>query len=67
VAAAAVTAVTAVIKDAYDSRGAVAVIVAGKTWSVPQVITPFPGRQFQIAVPSKKQALQLYRTLLPPT
>jgi hypothetical protein len=66
VPAADVAAVTAVIKQAYDSRGALAVNVAGKTWSAPEVLAPFPGRQFQIALPSRSQALQLYRILVPP-
>ena len=45
---------------------ALAVNVAGKTWSAPEVLAPFPGRQFQIALPSRSQALQLYRLLVPP-
>jgi hypothetical protein len=60
-------AVTAVIKQAYDARGALAVNVAGKTWSAPQVLQPFSGRQFQISLPSKNQALQLQRILVPPS
>jgi hypothetical protein len=67
VPAADVAAVTAVIKQAYDARGALAVNVVGKTWSAPQVLQPFPGRQFQIALPSRTQALQLYRILVPPS
>ncbi len=67
VPAADVGAVTAVITQAYDSRGAVDVSVAGKTWAVPQVIKPFPGRQFQIFLPSRNQARQLRHILLPPS
>lgn len=67
VPAANVAAVTAVIKQAYDSRGALAVNVDGKTWSAPQVLQPFPGQQFQIALPSRNQALRLYRILVPPS
>jgi hypothetical protein len=59
-----VAAVTAVIKQAYDARGALAVNVDGKIWSAPQVLQPFPGQQLQIALPSRKQALQLYRILV---
>jgi hypothetical protein len=60
-----VAAVTAVIKQAYDSRGAVDISVAGKTWADPEVIKPFPGQQFEIALPSSNQAQQLYRLLVP--
>jgi len=60
-----VASVTAVIKRAYDVRGAVAVKVAGKTWEAPQVDTPFPGQQLEISLPSKSQALRLYRILVP--
>jgi hypothetical protein len=63
VPAADVAAVTAVIKQAYDSRGAVGISVAGKLWQAPQVLTPFPGQQFQISLLSRKQALQLRRVL----
>jgi len=66
VPAADVAAVTAAIKQAYDSRGALAVNVAGVTWSAPQVLQPFSGRQLQIALPSRTQALQLYRILVRP-
>ena len=67
VPAADVAAVTAVITQAYDSRGAIAISVAGKTWSAPEVIKPFLGRQFQIVVPSRNQFLQLQRILVPPS
>jgi len=67
VPAADVAAVTAVITRAYDSRGAVGISVAGKTWTAPQVAGPFPGRQLQIALPSRSQALRLYRILVPPS
>ena len=65
VPAADVASVTVVIKEAYDARGALAVNVAGKTWAAPQVDAPFPGRQLQISLPSKNQALRLYRILVP--
>jgi hypothetical protein len=65
VPAADVAAVTAVIKQAYDVRGALAVIVAGKTWEAPQVDTPFPGQQFPISLPGRSQALDLHRILVP--
>ncbi len=58
-------AVTALITQAHDSRDALGVSAAGKLWQAPQVLTPFPGQQFQIAVLSRNQALQLYRILVP--
>jgi hypothetical protein len=61
-----VAAVTALIRRAYDSRDALGVSIAGKLWEAPQVDQPFPGRQLEIAVPSRSQALRLYRTLVPP-
>jgi hypothetical protein len=66
VPAADVAAVTAVITQAYDSRGAIDISVAGKTWAAPEVIKPFPGRQFQIVLHSMNQFLQLQRILVPP-
>lgn len=65
VPAADVAAVTAAIKRAYDAGGALAINIDNKTWEAPQVIQPFPGRQFQIALPSRSQAIQLYRILVP--
>lgn len=65
VSAADMAAVTAVIKQAYEVRGALAVNVAGKTWVAPQVDAPFTGQQLEISLPSKNQALQLYRILVP--
>ena len=67
VPAADVAAVTAVIKQAYDARGALAISVAGKTWTAPQVLQPFQGQQLQIALPIRNQALQLHRLLVPPS
>jgi hypothetical protein len=58
-------AVTALIARAYRSRDALGIIVAGKLWEAPQVIEPFPAQQMQIALPSRNQALQLYRILVP--
>jgi len=50
-----------------DMIAALGVSVAGKTWTAPQVANPFPGRQLQIALPSRNQALRLYRILVPPS
>ena len=65
VPAANVAAVSAVIKRAYDARGALAISVAGKTWEAPQVEQPFSGQRLEIGLPTRNQALQLYRTLVP--
>jgi hypothetical protein len=67
VPAADVAAVTAIIKQAYDSQAALVTIVAGKAWSAPQVQGPFPGRQLQIALLSENQADQLQHILVSPS
>jgi hypothetical protein len=59
-----VTAVTAVIRQAYDTGSAVGISVAGKLWQAPQVRTPFPGQHLQITLLSRNQALQLHRILI---
>ena len=63
--AADVTAVTAVVTTAYDSQGGVDFSVAGRTWALPKLLRPFRSRQLSIALPSKNQALQLHRLLVP--
>jgi hypothetical protein len=60
-----VAAVTAAIRQAYDSRNALGVSVAGKLWEAPQVARPFPGQQLGIALLSRHQAVQLHRILAP--
>jgi hypothetical protein len=60
-----VAAVTAVIRQAYDSGDAVGLSVAGKLWEAPQVRNPFPGQHLQITLLSRNQARQLYRMLVP--
>jgi hypothetical protein len=65
VPAADVATVTAAIRRAYDSRDALGVSVAGKLWEAPQIAGPFPGRQLEIALLSRNQALQLHRILIP--
>jgi len=62
--AADVTAATAVVTSAYDSRGAVDFSVAGRTWALPMVFRPFRSQQLSIALPSENQALQLHRLLV---
>jgi hypothetical protein len=54
---------TAVTMQAYDSRGALDISVASKTWALPTVTQPFTGGQFEILLPSRNQALQLQRKL----
>jgi hypothetical protein len=65
VPAAQVAAVTALITQAYDARGAVGVSVDGRLWQAAMVLEPFPGQQLQISLQSRDQALQLYRLLVP--
>jgi hypothetical protein len=60
-----VAAVTAVIRQAYDTGSAVGISVAGKLWQAPMVFKPFPGQQFQITLLSRNQAVQLHRILVP--
>lgn len=56
-------ALTAVTTTAYNAQGALAISVAGKSWALPTVARPFTGRQFQIPLSTRHQALQLQRTL----
>jgi hypothetical protein len=65
VPAADVAKVTAVIRQAYDTAGAVGISIAGKLWEAPRVVKPFPGQQLQISLLSRNQALQLHRMLVP--
>lgn len=60
-----VQAVTAIIKQAYDSKDAVGISVAGKLWQAPHVIRPFVGQHLQIVLLSRHQAVQLHRLLVP--
>jgi len=60
-----VAAVTALVMQAYDAHGALGVSVDGKLWQAAQIVQPFPGQQFQIALLTRNQALQLYRLLVP--
>lgn len=57
-------ALRAMTTKAYHSRDQLAIIAAGKTWAVPNVLSPFTG-SFEIPAQSSKQALQLQRTLVP--
>jgi len=64
--AADVAALTAVIRQAYDSGDAVGMSVAGKLWQAPQVRGGFNAlRAEQINLLSRIQAVQLYRLLVP--
>ena len=65
--AADVTALTALIRQAYDSGDAVGMSVAGKLWQAPQTRRKFNAlRAEQINLLSRTQASQLYRLLVPP-
>ena len=57
---------TAVSSQAYDSRGALGISVAGKTWALPPVMAPFTHGQFEIVVSSRNEFLQLQRILTSP-
>ena len=59
-----IAAVTAVIRQAYDTGSAVGISVAGKLWQAPQVFKPFPGQRLQITLLSRNQARQLHRILV---
>jgi hypothetical protein len=61
-----VPALTAVIRQAYDSGDAVGMSVAGKLWQAPQPRRKFIAlRAEQINLLSRNQAFQLYRLLVP--
>lgn len=64
--AADVPALTALIRQAYDSGDAVGMSVAGKLWQAPQLRHKFIAlRAEQINLLSRNQAVQLYRLLVP--
>jgi hypothetical protein len=64
--AADVAALTAAIRQAYDSGDALGMSVAGKLWQAPQTRRRFTAlRAEQINLFSREQALQLYRLLIP--
>ena len=64
--AADVPALTALIRQAYDSGDALGMSVAGKLWQAPQPLRKFAAlRAEQINLLSKNQASQLYRLLVP--
>jgi hypothetical protein len=61
-----VAALTALIRQAYDSGDAVGMSVAGKLWQAPQLRRKFIAlRAEQINLLSRTQAFQLYRLLVP--
>ena len=64
--AADVPALTALIRQAYDSGDALGMSVAGKLWQAPQPRRKFNAlRAEQINLLSRTQAFQLYRLLVP--
>jgi hypothetical protein len=61
-----VAALTAAIRQAYDSGDALGMSVAGKLWQAPQPRSKFTAlRAEQINLLSRTQAFQLYRLLVP--
>jgi hypothetical protein len=61
-----VAALTAAIRQAYDSGDALGMSVAGKLWQAPPTRRRFTAlRAEQINLLSREQALQLYRLLVP--
>jgi hypothetical protein len=61
-----VAALTAAIRQAYDSGDALGMSVAGKLWQAPQTRRRFIAlRAEQVNLLSRDQALQLYRLLVP--
>jgi hypothetical protein len=57
-------ALLAITTKAFHSRDPIATIVAGKTWGVATVDSPFTS-QFEIPAQNANQALQLQRLLIP--
>jgi hypothetical protein len=65
--AADVQALTALIRQAYDSGDALGMSVAGKLWQALQPRSTFNAlRAEQVNLLSRSQAFQLYRLLIPP-
>ena len=66
-----ITAVTGPVRSQGPPAASVAttaltISIAGRTWVVVGFATQFAGRQLQVALPSRNQALQLQRTLAAP-
>ena len=64
VAAADKAALMAITTKAYHSHDLIAIMAAGKTWGISNVLSPITGR-LEIPAQNAKQALQLQRTLIP--
>jgi hypothetical protein len=58
-------ALTAVTTTAADAHGYLSISVADRTWLLPRVLQPFTSPHFEITFPSRDQALQLQRLLVP--
>jgi hypothetical protein len=58
-------AVNALITQGYNAADALGFSVGGRLLEAPGVSSPFSGKQLNIAVFSRDQALQLYRPLVP--
>jgi hypothetical protein len=58
-------ALTAVTTTAADAHGYLSISVADRTWLLTRVLRPFTSQHLEIAFPSRNQALQLQRLLVP--
>ena len=65
VPAADLAALTAVTTTAADAHGYLSISVADRIWLLPRVLRPFTSPHFEIAFPSRNQARQLQRMLVP--
>jgi hypothetical protein len=65
VPAADLAALTAVTTTAADAHGYLDIGVAGRTWLLPRVLRPFTSPHFEVVFPSRNEALQLQRLLVP--
>jgi len=52
-------ALKAITTTAADAHGYLSIRVADRTWLLPRVLQPFTGPHFELAFPSRNQALQI--------
>ena len=65
VPAADLAALKAVTTTAADAHGYLSISAADRTWLLPRVLQPFTSPHLEITFPSRNQAHQLYRALVP--
>jgi hypothetical protein len=58
-------ALTAVTTTAANAHGYLSISIGDSTWLLPRVLQPFNGPQLMITRPSRNQALQIQRLLVP--